>query len=1067
MSAFGFTRKDYAVYDELPCGIVFIEPVTYRYLFLNKSAAAFIGYATPRDAMKDSNVNGVQWVHPEDSAQTLKVLQRLSETHRKQHNNCRLITKDGELKYTASTLSWHLTDDGVPYIKVTFVDNTKEHEERTRAQLANRKYETLLKNIPGGVILFDIGEQIKLTFCSEGLFEMIGMKPQEMLAATADNPFVFIHPEDVSLLESTLKTVLSKKGVCETIFRLRSAPETYRYVHLRCVWGGVDPDTQNQQIYGILTDADEKTRAEQDAELHRRRFNLVVNESDVTVWEYDIENGVVIPEPYHMLKQIPALPHSDFPQCFIDKGYIETDSIADYLQLHRRIVRGTVSASADIAFKINGIRTEWHRIKYVTIFDELNRPIRAMGCSVDITAQKEQEKMFNQELAFHRETNTDHLVASVRANVTKDLVSDCYNPVNGHSYARLTMTSLVMQASETIPNKEEREQFLALFLPANLQQNYKSGERRLMYEYHRVLADGHNSWVRTIIRMVEDPLTGDVAGFINTYNVDNYKTMNAVIERITKTNFDFMGLISLVDSEFVPLSVKPGVRLGLSGPWKYDAASLRRVSQNYDADAASIGNKGDLSTVIMNLENNDVYSFTSEMAENGVTARKQHSYMYLDEERNKIVVYRSDVTDVYREEQRQKETLRHALSLAEQSNIAKTEFLSRMSHEIRTPMNAIIGMANLANSSINDPVTAKECIDKVELSAKFLLELINDILDMSRIESGKMALNRQPFAIAELLQSVEIICSNLAKEKGVIYQQTCDNNVSVSYGGDQMKLKQVLINLINNAVKFTPAGGTVSLKAEEERIIGSEALMKFTIADTGIGMSPEFMKTMFEPFSQENTGSTSVYGGTGLGLAISRNLAYLMGGTIEVASEKGKGSVFTVWVKLDVIDTPVTVDHNDYQSEDLVTVDQIEHTEALSEIDVVNINFAGKRVLLVEDHMLNIEVAKKLLMAKDLEVDVAKNGKIGVDMFCDHTQNYYDAILMDIRMPVMDGIAATQVIRALHRPDAQTVPIIAMTANAFADDVEQTHKAGMNAHLAKPIEPDLLYRTLYQFIIGK
>ncbi len=1065
MSAFGFTRKDYEVFDELPCGIVFIDPNDYRYLFVNKAAASFIGYPNPRAVMKESGINGIQWVHPDDAPQTFRTFDRLRTTHRKQHNNCRLVCLDGEIKYVSSTISWHETKEGLEYVKVTFIDITNEHAERKRAQEANRKYETLLSNIPGGVILFDCGEKISLSFCSDGLFDLINMSRQEMLSVSSENPFVFIHPDDVPQLVGTLETVIQKKQVTETTFRLRSGPEQYRYTHLRCVWGGYSENQTSQQIYGIITDADEKTRAQMEADQHRRRFNLVVNESDVTVWEYDIANGVVIPEPYHMLKQIPAVPQDNFPQCFVDKGYVEVESIADYQQLHRKIKRGAVSAEADIAFKVNGLRTEWHRVKYVTVFDELNRPVRAMGCSVDITAQKEQEKMFNQELSFHREADTNHLVTSVRANITRDMISDCYNPVSGHNYSHLSMTRHVLSSSETIANKEEREQFLALFLPNNLIESFRSGERRLSYEYHRVLAEGHNSWVRTVIRMVEDPLTGDIAGFSNTYNIDNFKTMNAVIERITKNNFDFMGLISLVDGDFKPLSVKTGLQTGYTGLWKYDANALQNFSQDFDADYSELKEKADITNVILNLENQEQYSFTAELVENGRKARKQYNYMYLDEERNRIIVYRSDVTAVYQEEQRQKEALRHALSLAEQSNIAKTEFLSRMSHEIRTPMNAIIGMAGLAGQNINDPVHVKECVDKVEVSAQYLLSLINDILDMSRIESGKMALNKKNFAFADLLQSIETICSNLAKDKGVVYQQFCDSSVSALYGGDQMKLQQVLINLINNAVKFTPAGGTVSLTAEQERIIGTEALLKFTVADTGIGMSPEFMKTMFEPFSQENTGSTSVYGGTGLGLAISRNLAYLMGGNIEVKSKKGQGSTFIVWIKLDVVDSAVGEGVEDYQSDDLVTVDQVENSGIIGDIDVVNIDFTGKRVLLVEDHPLNIEVAKKLLQAKNLEVVVTKNGKLGVDAFCNNEPGYFDAILMDIRMPVMDGIAATEVIRSLHRTDAATIPIIAMTANAFSDDVEQTHKAGMNAHLAKPIEPDLLYRTLYHFLI--
>ena len=388
------------------------------------------------------------------------------------------------------------------------------------------------------------------------------------------------------------------------------------------------------------------------------------------------------------------------------------------------------------------------------------------------------------------------------------------------------------------------------------------------------------------------------------------------------------------------------------------------------------------------------------------------------------------------------ERLEAKLQAAEASNRAKTSFLSGMSHEIRTPMNAIIGLTNIALHDDTLSPQTREQLEKIDASADHLLALINDILDMSRIESGKLELKDEEFCLCDVVDQVNVIIKGQCDDKGLTYLFDGINDGDCNYIGDATKINQVLINILGNAVKFTNAPGTVSLKVQRAARFNGMCTLRFTISDTGIGMDKEFIPRIFNAFSQEDGSNTSKYGGTGLGMAITRSLVEYMNGNISVTSQKGAGSIFTV---------NITLKEAEKVKEEAVEVPE---TEAAA------VSIEGLRVLLAEDVEINAEILGELLDMEGVLSDRAENGQQAVEMFKASAENYYNAVLMDIRMPVMDGLAATEAIRALGRPDAKTVPVIAMTANAFEEDVQRSLQAGMNAHLSKPIEPDILYATI-------
>ena len=538
-----------------------------------------------------------------------------------------------------------------------------------------------------------------------------------------------------------------------------------------------------------------------------------------------------------------------------------------------------------------------------------------------------------------------------------------------------------------------------------------------------------------------------------------------------------------------------------------------------------------------------------------------------------------DVDAYTRSNLEQQQALSEALTAAEEASKAKTAFLSNMSHEIRTPMNAIIGLDSIALNDPNISHETREYLEKIGSSAEHLLGIINDILDMSRIESGRLTLKHEEFSFQKLLEAINIMFSGQCQDKGLEYQCRINSDVDDYYIGDNIKLRQVLINILGNAVKFTPAGGKVELQIERTAQFDGKTTLSFTISDTGIGMSKEYLPRLFDSFSQEDSSTTTKYGNTGLGMAITKSLVELMNGNIEVESKKGVGTTFVVTVTLSdsgrtelqeedeinpgemtvliVDDDPVACKHAELvlekagiateiassgkQALDMVKLrharmepynlilvdwkmpemDGVETTRQIrSEIghestiiiltayrwdDVLEealeagvdsflpkplfaaavldefksaqkrkespaksqqakTDLTGKHILLAEDVDVNAEIIRMILQMRNMEADHAKNGKIAVELFAEHPAGYYDAILMDMRMPEMDGLEATHTIRAMERDDAKTIPIIALTANAFDEDVQRSMQAGLNAHLSKPVQPELLFETLENLI---
>lgn len=548
-----------------------------------------------------------------------------------------------------------------------------------------------------------------------------------------------------------------------------------------------------------------------------------------------------------------------------------------------------------------------------------------------------------------------------------------------------------------------------------------------------------------------------VVAFWLTMLVLNQKSDNAHILEINKQN-SIIGAISEIYSTTVLVDFKSNNLKVLKAPEK-----ISNVFGKTDNDYDVFLNICDLYIDEEYREGHRAFIDMSTMQER-LEGKKNIGFAYKDvndtwyqtviiprekdENGNAVsaVLATRDVTEQVEREREYNEKLIKSVQEANKANIAKTDFLRRMSHDVRTPINGIRGMIEIANHFPNDMEKQTECRKKIWSASGYLLDLVNDILDMSKLESGEITLENVPFNYNSVVNDVVSMTKVQANERGVTFDVIDNGSIeNPNIIGSPLHLRRIYMNIVSNAVKYTPAKGSVALCTREIKISPNRSEYEFICYDTGIGMSKEFQKHMFEPFTQENSDVRTSYKGTGLGLAITKSLVEKMGGSISVSSEKGRGTTFSVKI-------PFEINKNAKEDDNSLQTAQ--------ESDLIK----GVKVLLVEDNDLNMEIAEFILENEGAIVTKAWNGQQAVDIFRESKPGDIDVILMDLMMPELNGIQATKLIRSMNRADASAIPIIAMTANAFKEDMEMSREAGMNEHLAKPLDSQKIITTIAKYI---
>lgn len=1066
--------------------------------------------------------------------------------------------------------------------------------QRLRQTAAEAKKSVdLVSHLPGGVgILHEKNGEFILDYANDGWFGLHEINPSEEASWLGKSVSAMIDPRDrVGVTTATEAVRDDPSATGNAMFRL-NLPNGHQH-WIRILFRFAYEENGIRYYYTNYANTDQFMKIQEDLRESQITLKEAISGSDTQYFiYYPSEHKCVLSGLNKRYGDIP-LSYENFPSSFLLYVQASPSDSAAFLELIRKIDNGAKEASCTIKMRLKGVYF-YETIHLSAIALNPNSAPRALGYMVDVTERMESEERIRHErlrlktlegnvfeaFSFNLSKNSDPEIQTsdtpmLSLPISEEFAAEALRVSPSLANSNPATQEILLRAANRIPDKKERDRFLLTFSSSSLRKNPNQSGFSNEFIYRRRIKDLIH-YVTTNVEILPDPDSGDLFAFFYTRDVNAEQISKKLNAKIIHRNYASVSLYDLSLNRFFFHEGDDPTIKSLDG-LDYETALEKATGSVLPEDVADFASKLRKETILSALENAPtyvVYNARKDVVESmpGQPHRvMENECFYLDEGKDLVVFLVSDVTPIFEKERANREALKSALLSAEQASMAKTEFLSRMSHEIRTPMNAIIGLDAIALNEKNLSPELQDHLNKISVSAHFLLSLINDILDMSRIESGRMSLKNESFPFRELIDGINTILTQQCLDSGLHYECSLKTPLHERYIGDVTKLQQILVNLLGNAVKFTPRGGAVYFAISSLDEHEGHSTLYFEVRDTGIGMDPSFLPYLFHPFSQENPGRTSNYGGTGLGLAISKNLANLMGGDIEVHSRKGEGSTFAVRL-------PLAVDESDGQLLDnehfdaltslyvgapsptravlekwlahrhysLRSVDDPQAAEVLLQdspnsfdlllyeqtakeqdapflkkarslldekalillvdqsperaADVALLcdehipqncdedsffrivrearirrqfargkapmlfDFTGHRILLAEDNTINAEIAKSLLESKGAQVAVAKTGLEAVEAFKAAPVGYYELILMDVRMPIMDGLEATRTIRALAKKDAASVPILAMTANAFQEDVNQSLAAGMNAHLAKPIEPQVLFEAVAKYL---
>lgn len=916
---------------------------------------------------------------------------------------------------------------------------------------ANRMFKTLLANVNCGVVIYEVSDEnhLSIAYINDGILDMADGTDEELHRAGKQDSFVTVCEEYRDKVKNAFNQIFSGKDTVNMTYEAVTLRGARRWVNMTL--SVANRTEKKYSIYGTFTDISKEIEVQKRLSESAEIVEAAIHSADIMIWSYDMESRELAPKASSLEQHIYWNSVQDAPVTLVENGYVHPEFAELFQNMFVKLETAREPLQDDFMMKnVEKSGYIWKRIILTPVADEYGNVIRGIGTSINITAWKEKESQYQRMIDEIRDAKDENLIVAAQYNLSgNELVY--YNPKTEealslplyctYDYALecMVQTAVVPDEGKRIGMQMSRERLLE-----------EAGNEKVenAIEYKRRSKNGKAYWSLVRYMLFEEPASGHIILFVYVYDISERVLENRILDRLSNIDYELLCLLDVSTHQYClqKINLQGQKRYNVEGDYDIVYPDLIRkyvVSEEQE----KLQEQFSIERIVAELEKNDNYFVICTIREeNGELLRKRYFFCYLDDTKTTILSYRIDITEIYNREKRQLLKTEEALRQAKFASQAKTEFFSRMSHDMRTPMNGILGMVGLSEGE-TDIAVLKENLEKIKSSGEYLLGLINDTLDFQKIESGKLKLDNQLILSKDVIDSIVSMHQVMADKKGVHFEVTYKRLEKYHYlNTDSLRLKQIFVNLLSNAIKFTPKGGTVHINLDTKPLWENHILVTTTISDTGIGMSEDFIKQgIFKPFSQEYNEVTTQYAGTGLGLSIAKKLIDLMGGSITVESQLGVGTKFTVILEFDC--------YNRNAYEKVTKEGKHRREDALQVLE-------NKNILMAEDHPLNAEITRKLLKKAGCEVTWAKTGEECIQFFEESSEHFYDMILMDVRMPVMGGLEATERIRELERKDAATIPIIAMTANAYADDVKMCLEAGMNGHVAKPVSPLVLYEAM-------
>ncbi len=885
--------------------------------------------------------------------------------------------------------------------------------------------------LPGNSAAYQLRDSmIKLLASSPRMSEISGFTQDEYVRFVADDVWNIVIPSDRPLLASAIQRCLQPPYEEECIYRIRQKQQEYAWVHARARKIGL------LEGYPVIL-----------VVFHSASEENVAHASLLEDTDHPI---FVCDDGSKELLYANRAAREDSPQP--EASYVGKKCYA-YLYGRTSICPDCRARSLEIGGQLELVRHDADTGRYERITQKGILWYGHKACVHyidDITEIKRQEERYKRSIEDLLEANPQAL-GLFHLNLTRNWCGDAYGPTEREISIqhRGTADGFFQALQQLLVREEDRAVFRHQFQRKKLLAAFRRGQTYITYDYERKDEVGEAHWATLCARLAQNPWDRDIEAVVYALDITEEMRREQISRRLTNEEYDFVAVVNIPRAFMEFFSRKDGLDSVLELGRKYSEQDIHALMREtvVEDDLSEFVTKLTLENVRERMAETPEFALTLfQHDRQGRRFRKQVKFCWLNERKNEVLVIKSDITELYQLEQEHMQKIHDAWLAAEKANEAKSAFLANISHDMRTPLNGILGFTDLALRA-DSREQRLDYLAKIKLSGNFLLDLINDTLDLSKIESGKLILNPESVSLRDLLEEVIVPIRSLAESKSIEFELRT-SALSFSYiWADPLKLQKIFLNLLSNAMKFTLSGGRVILLAEGPGNFPQGSNCHIMVQDTGIGISPEFLPKVFLPFAQEYTEQTKNILGTGLGLAIVKRMIGLMGGTITVQSEPGKGTRFDVWLTLESASGP-----------EQPVAGKIRQQAAC---------LAGLRVLVCEDNSLNMEIVTSLLGERGIEVVCAADGCEGVEIFRTSKEGTFSGILMDIRMPVMDGYEAAQRIRHLPREDAKKVPIIALSGDAYEEDIKKCLEVGMDSHLAKPINPNKLFYELERLCVTK